>query len=194
VVESKGLFGRTKDKKTFSSVPIRFGKKRVVFVPREQLELSADVVSLSATLGGEDQFQSLVISETDSSLIGLVFEGPGPAASLLPGVGPLDKLYMPTLIAVRNGTPLGVTDRLRRVGRHYFPFERDRLTREGARSLRFRAQGFRGTGDFAEYLVRGDQVVDLEGNLVGIVTDENRINVISLSEWKEMPLSAIAKN
>ncbi len=48
----------------------------------------------------------------------------------------------------------------------------------------FDNEGFRGTGNFAEYIVKGDQIVDLGGNFLGFAYKKNAIvRIDNLKGW-----------
>ncbi len=95
--------------------------------------------------------------------------------------------YMPILISLRNQKTLGVIDRLRGVNVDFFIFKRDYLRLIKGDEFFYENAGFRGTGDYAEYIVEGDQVVDLEGNFIGLAYKKNSVICIdNVDGWQEV--------
>ena len=68
---------------------------------------------------------------------------------------------MPVLFSIRSQKTLGTMDRIRGVSNDYFIFKRDHLQMMTEDEFSFDNEGFRGTGNYAEYIVKGDQIVDL---------------------------------
>ncbi len=194
-IKSKGLLGSSREEKTLYGVPVTFNAEQVLFVPLEQSGLDDvgepnDVTSMKAQCSGET-VDKMYISRSEPYIIGFSFSGQGEAAR--PLSDPSFSAYMPTLIAVRNGAAFGLSDRLRGLARDHFLFERDRLQPRPSGHLEYHSKGFRGTGDYAEYLVQGDQIVDLEGSFIGVAGTENTIVPISdISGWETVDLRGAA--
>ena len=97
--------------------------------------------------------------------------------------------YMPVLFSLRNHKLLGVMDRIRGVSSDYFIFKRDRLLMITEDEFYFDHEGFRGTGNYAEYIVKGDQIVDLGGNFLGLAYKKNTIvRIDDLKEWRSISI------
>jgi len=80
-------------------------------------------------------------------------------------------------------------DRIRGVSEDYFIFKRDRLLMITEDEFYFDHQGFRGTRNYAEYIVKGDQIVDLGGNFLGFAYKKNTImRIDDLKGWRSIPL------
>ncbi|MCB0325041.1 MAG: hypothetical protein KDD69_15765 [Bdellovibrionales bacterium] len=191
-VQREALFGTTREKQSFSGIPVRHGRERVVILSRNQLRafLSAnpdEYERLDIRIGSQAVTRAYV-RPNKPKLVAFVLPSSGPAADLVSG--PLRSTeVMPTLIAVRSNTNLGLIDSLRDVSEDYFVLKRDQLEEQGG-MVRYSTSGLRGTGDFAEYLVPGDQIVDLQGNLLGITTDDNlATRITSLTGWIPITLT-----
>lgn len=190
-IAKKQLFGKDTRTFDFRGIPVQMGSERVVFLPVEQLGLDANgdaekVTDLDISAGNAE-VRKLYVRKGFPRIVAIVVPDTGPAAkSIASGAV---SAFMPTLIAVRNGSRMGWGDRIRKLDRDYFLFQRDRLE-PSATGLRYRTKGLRGTGDFAEYLLEGDQVVDLDGNFLGIVTSENEIVTIrNITDWNTVDLA-----
>lgn len=188
----KRLLGDGTETFNFTGIPVKMGDERVVFVPVEQLGLESagdaeDVTKLIIESSGA-AVRKVYVRGVFPEIAGLVLPGPGPAAQAIASGGRSG--YMPTLIALRNGSRMGWGDRIRDLNRNYFLFQRDRLEPD-ATGFQYTTKGFRGTGDYAEYLLKGDQIVDLDGNFIGLVTGENSIVTIrNLQGWTQVDLDA----
>ncbi|MEE9213754.1 MAG: hypothetical protein V3U54_03030, partial [Thermodesulfobacteriota bacterium] len=97
--------------------------------------------------------------------------------------------YMPVLFSIRSQKRLGVMDRIRGISRDFFIFKRDNLLMITKDEFYFDNEGFRGTGNYAEYIVKGDQIVDLEGNFIGFAYKKNKIlRIDNLKGWREFSI------
>jgi len=95
--------------------------------------------------------------------------------------------YMPVLLSLRNGINVGLVDKIRGISNDYFIVNREYLKLDKNRNLKFDVPGFRGTGTRGERIVRGDQLVDLNGRLIGVANNANRvIRINTLSGWDEI--------
>ena len=57
----------------------------------------------------------------------------------------------------------------------------------------FDNEGFRGTGNYAEYIVKGDQIVDLGGNFLGLAYKKNTIlRIDNLKGWYKILLHGVS--
>jgi hypothetical protein len=58
--------------------------------------------------------------------------------------------------------------------------------------FRFDNEGFRGTRNHAEYIVKGDQIVDLGGNFIGLAYKKNAIvRIDDLKGWHPISMHDI---
>jgi hypothetical protein len=97
---------------------------------------------------------------------------------------------MPVLFSIRSQKRLGVMDRIRGISRDFFIFKRDHLLMITKDEFYFDNKGFRGTGNYAEYIVKGDQIVDLEGNFIGFAYKKNKIlRIDNLKGWHEFSIN-----
>jgi len=95
--------------------------------------------------------------------------------------------FMPTLLSLRNDGNVSLGDKVRGISDDYFIVNRDYLKLEKDLNLKFDVPGFRGTGLHGERIVRGDQLVDLKGRLIGVANDANQvIRISTLSGWDEI--------
>jgi len=189
-IGTRQLIGEGSRVYDFNGIPVEIGNERIVFLPVEQLGLEsisdADDVTILLMESGGSRVRKVYVNRSFPRIAGVVL--PSSGASVKSIASGAASSYMPTLIAVRNGSRMGWGDRIRNLDKNYFLFQRDRLVPD-ATGFRYTTKGFRGTGDFAEYLLKGDQVVDLDGNFIGIVTGENTIVTIrNVQNWKVIDL------
>ncbi len=84
-------------------------------------------------------------------------------------------------------------DKIRGISRDFFVFKRDQLLMITTDEFYFDNEGFRGTGNYAEYIVKGDQIVDLEGNFFGFAYKKNKIlRIDSLEGWHGFSINDIS--
>ena len=189
----KGMLGTSEQSIALFGVPVRVNKERLVFVPLEQTGLgdidSAESVESLSIWAERKPVETIYLRTEKPLIVALVIEGSGAASAPLVALSLQD--YMPTLIAVRNGSPMYFRDRIRDLSREFFVFQRDRMKLAGRSRLEYSARGFRGTGDYGERLLPGDQIVDLEGRFIGLAVDENTINAIEdISAWQRISLKS----
>ncbi len=186
-----GFFGDSKETKRFSVLAVEAGKQAVAFVPLEQTGLDEpdNVNSLRLSIA-DKRVSQIYISRTRPRVLAVVLGNDfGPGAKLIPPQNKIDN-YLPVLIAVRNGARMNFSDRMRDLSNDYYFFQRDRLLHaEDGAMLALSSTGFRGTGDFGERLVTGDQIVDPEGRFLGIVVDENlMLPIPAIERWTPITL------
>ncbi len=174
---------------TIQGLPVKIGDEYVIFV-------TLDIVGLNPTSepGHYASFNlnvnnrpvtKLYIKPGDMKIAALVLAGDDIKHCL-----PVDKSeglssFMPVLLSVRSKMKLGVMDRIRGIDKDYFVFARDFLKMITENELYFDNEGFRGTGNYAEYIIKGDQVVDLEGNYIGFAYKKNTIlRIENLEGWR----------
>ncbi len=201
ILERKGIFGTSKDRTTLSVLPVAYGAAQVVFVPRQQVglenDLDPDTVRRLEFRAGGSQGTALYVSRNAPEVVAIELANVSVAAEPLSSIS---SLLMPTLIALRNKSRMGLGDRIRSLSEDYFVFKRDHLRRQEAGALRYEENGLRGTGDYAEYLISGDQIVDLNGKFIGIAAKDNLLRQINeLASWQRIeldpsrPASAVAE-
>ena len=188
---------------TMQGLPVKMGDEYVLFALLDQIGLSPSTthdnyVTYNITVNdkpvtkffvkpGEVKIAALVISDEIEHCL------------------PVDKTaifssYMPVLFSLRNHTRLGVMDRVRGVSNDYFIFKRDRLLMITEDEYSFNNEGFRGTRNHAEYIVKGDQIVDLGGNFLGLAYKKNTIvRIDDLKGWhsismNDMPAKQLANH
>jgi hypothetical protein len=192
-VSRRALLGDSKRQSALSLLPIIYGNERVVFAPVSHLELSGiddpqDLKALDIRISGQPATRVYRAASFPELLAIAV---PAEVESVSPIEADNVRAFMPTLMSVRTGAERSLGDRVRELAVNHFLFPRDRLTQEGAYQLRFVTAGFRGTGDFGEQILKGDQIVDLEGNFIGIARTANDIVMIpDLDGWRAFDIGA----
>lgn len=188
-VQRLSFLGTTKDESRLWGIPVRFGGDTVIFQPAEHVGLEGteapdSFLSAHFELRGR-LVQQLYVHPSKPGLIGFGLESFDAAAS-----PPLDgSLLMPVLLAVRNGAQSGFADRIRDLNEQYYLFQRDRLRIGSDGMLSLDMRGIRGTGDFGELILPGDQIVDLEGRLVGVAVRRNVVMPIGdAREWRRISI------
>jgi hypothetical protein len=181
-----GLFGDTKETTELSVVAVKFRDQPTAFVPIESAGLDdpKSINSLRMSVNN-NRVSRIFISSTSPHVLAIVLADTILQTAVL--VRPHEEIlnYLPVLIAVRNGTRMKFSDRMRDLSKDYYFFQRDRLARTQREAfLEFWASGFRGTRDFGERLLVGDQIVDLEGKFIGVVVGEDLIlRVSDVPRW-----------
>ena len=186
----KSLFGKSRKTRELVALPIEAENKIVVFFLIEDLladrDSPGDYRDFQVAINGKP-VERLFIRPSAPFVVAAVYPGRAPAGRLYSEPAASSTL-MPTLIALRKDTELGLMDSLRGVGEDFYVFKRDQLQRSGS-VFNYKVRGMRGTGEYAEYLLTGDQIVDLEGNLIGLVYKDNTVIPIrSLQGWHEITL------
>lgn len=194
-VETKNLLiGRTARKLVLSGLAVNLSGESVVVVPLEQLGIEPgrnadDYTQLRLTIEG-NEIRRAYVSPRSPQLVALVLPRAVPTGGSVGPEVPLASL-MPTLIALRNGSDLEFRDRIRGLDGERYVFQRDRLRDAAGGLLTYETSGFRGTGDFGERILKGDQIVDLEGNFIGVALDDGKIlRAPNLRDWKEVTLDS----
>lgn len=181
------LLGNDRGSRVLRGLPVQVRGRVAVFQPSAQVAFTQrwrEIESLSLFVG-DAPVEVLLARPQQPQVVGFAVALPLDATEVLP----VDGALMPTLIAVRNGAMRGLSDRIRGLDADHYLFERDRLQRIEQGDFMLAARGFRGTGDYGEQIAVGDQIVDLEGNLLGVATDRNVVRVIGdLREWREIPV------
>lgn len=181
---------------TMQGLPVKMGDDHVIFVPLDRIGLDSSLtpvhyISYNITANGKP-VTKLYIKPGDAEIAALVIKAD--VKHCLP-VGKTNDFssYMPVLFSIRSQKRLGVMDRIRGISRDFFIFKRDHLLMITKDEFYFDNKGFRGTGNYAEYIVKGDQIVDLEGNFIGFAYKKNKIlRIDNLKGWREFPINDIS--
>ncbi|MBO1225466.1 MAG: hypothetical protein JYX80_13670 [Candidatus Scalindua sediminis] len=177
---------------TMQGLPVKMGDDHVIFVPLDRIGLDssltpANYISYNITANGKP-VTKLYIKPGDAEIAALVINAD--VKHCLP-VGKTNDFssYMPVLFSIRSQKRLGVMDRIRGISRDFFIFKRDYLLMITEDEFYFDNKGFRGTRNYAEYIVKGDQIVDLEGNFIGFAYKKNKIlRIDNLKGWREFSI------
>lgn len=141
--------------------------------------------TLSVSIGGMEVRE--IFYSASTSIVGLITPEGNPSPQPEP-----DTSMTPHLLAVRNNAALGLMNRIRDIRRDYFPFAREKLSADGEARMRYSQQGIRGTGDYATQILKGDQIANLAGELIGVAEDENLIvSPRKLNDWQKLSLSQL---
>lgn len=181
---------------TMQGLPVKMGDDHVIFVPLDRIGLDSSLtpvhyISYNITANGKP-VTKLYIKPGDAEIAALVIKAD--VKHCLP-VGKTNDFssYMPVLFSIRSQKRLGVMDKIRGISRDFFVFKRDHLLMITKDEFYFDNKGFRGTGNYAEYIVKGDQIVDLEGNFIGFAYKKNKIlRIDNLKGWREFPINDIS--
>jgi len=82
---------------------------------------------------------------------------------------------MPTLLALRNNVSRNLSDIVRGISKDYFIVNKSYLKSGKEQILLYKRKGIRGTGTRGERILQGDQLVDLNGQLIGVASEHNKI-------------------
>ncbi len=179
-----------------NGLPVKIGDDYVFFAPLDQIGLAPssthnNYITYNIIVNGKP-VTKLFVKSGEAKIAALVIEDE--VEYCLP-VGKTDNFssYMPVLFSLRNQKPLGTMDRFRGISDDYFIIKRDHLIMKTEDEFFFDNKGFRGTGNYAEYIVKGDQIVDLGGNFIGLAYKKNTIlRIDNLKGWHRILLSDIS--
>lgn len=169
-------------------LPIQIEGQIYVVFPSSQIgfkrKSDAPPDKLVVTYNGRRVKNGLI--NTDDDLIAIVVsEYKGKAQQPYSADVGVEQL-MPALLSLRNNGNVAFSDKIRGLSDNYFIVNRDYLKKSRRDSLEFNVSGFRGTGLHAERVVLGDQLVDLNGRLIGIANDADHIiRIDTLKGWSE---------
>ena len=178
---------------TMQSLPVKMGDDHVIFVPLDWIGLDSSLTPghyISYNINANSKsVRKLYIKHGEAEIAALVISGD--SKHCLPAGKTNDfSSYMPVLFSIRSQKQLGLIDRIRGISRDFYIFKRDHLLMITRDEFYFDNEGFRGTGDYAEYIVKGDQIVDLEGNFIGFAYKKNKIlRIDNLKEWHEFTIN-----
>jgi hypothetical protein len=178
---------------TIQGLPVKMGDDHVIFVPLDRIGLDSSLtpvhyISYNITANGKP-VTKLYIKPGDAEIAALVINA-GVKHCLPVGKTNNFSSYMPVLFSIRSQKRLGVMDRIRGISRDFFIFKRDHLLMITKDEFYFDNKGFRGTGNYAEYIVKGDQIVDLEGNFIGFAYKKNKIlRIDNLKGWHKFSIN-----
>ncbi len=180
---------------TMQGLPVKMGDEYVLFALLDQIGLDPssthdNYVTYNITVN-DKPVTKFYIKPGEVKIAALVISGE--IEHCLPiGKTGVFSSYMPVLFSLRNHKLLGVMDRIRGVSNDYFIFKRDRLMMITEDEFYFEHEGFRGTGNYAEYIVKGDQIVDLGGNFLGLAYKKNAIiRIDDLKGWHSISMHDI---
>lgn len=194
-IESKTknlLFGKSKEKEIRNVLPVQVGVEVMAFLPLAQTgALYEDyewIDKYKVTLFGQE-VEKIYVSPNEPYIVAFAVLANISTVDVSTKMLPLKEPIMPTLIAVRNKSDLNVSDKLRDVSGDYFVFSRDRLIKKFDNVFEFGAEGVRGTGDFAQEIIDGDQIVDLDGRFIGVVPERNTVRtILGVGAWTNLSL------
>ena len=91
---------------------------------------------------------------------------------------------MPTLLALRNNASRNLSDIVRGISKDYFIVNKNYLKPGEEAILLYKRKGIRGTGTRGERILQGDQLVDLNGQFIGVASEHNKIiRLDSVEGW-----------
>jgi len=91
---------------------------------------------------------------------------------------------MPTLLALRNNASRNLSDIVRGISKDYFIVNKNYLKSGKEAILLYKRKGIRGTGTRGERILQGDQLVDLNGQFIGVASEHNKIiRLDSIEGW-----------
>ena len=187
-IDYKDSFKRVTNKViTMQGLPVKIGGEYVLFAPLDHIGLDPssihdNYITYNITVNAKP-VTKFFVKLGEFKIAALVIEDE--VEHCLP-VGKTDVFssYMPVLFSLRNHKLLGVMDRIRGVSSDYSIFKRDQLLMITEDEFSFDNEGFRGTGNYAEYIVKGDQIVDLGGSFLGFAYKKNEIvRIDNLKGW-----------
>ena len=177
-------------------IPVKIGNNYLIFVLLDQIGLKTALVP--------DKYVSYNIIVDDNPITELYVKSGGSkiaALALRPDVkhslplGEIDRFssYMPVLISIHTQDALSVMDHIRSVDSNLFVFKRDHLRMISVDELYYGNEGFRGTSDYGEYIKKGDHVVDLGGNFIGLAYKKNTIiRIDHVDGWHKISINKIS--
>ena len=192
VFEEEQLFGPRSTELFLRGVAVEWQGESVVFFPVAHMGFDKDMRNVRRAEAGVagKSIQAMLVNPRTPGLAALILPENMVSAPAAVKRAALPELHMPTLIAVRNGSRFNKEDRMLGVSRDYFYFPRERLVSAGDGVLEYRVEGERGTKDYAEKLILGDQIVDLDGNFIGIAAQDDRVILIDdPSNWRTVALA-----
>ena len=172
---------------TMQGLPVKIGDDKVFFAPLEQIGLDpstthSNYITYNITANGKP-VTKFYVKSGEVKIAALVIDDE--VEHCLPVSKTVNfSSYMPVLFSIRNQKLLGAMDRIRGISNDYYIFRRDHLLMITEDEFHFNNEGFRGTGNYAEYIVKGDQIVDLGGNFLGFAYKKNSIvRIDNLKGW-----------
>ncbi len=176
-------------------VPVSIGGKTIVFASLTSIGLDSDIkpnkfVEYNVSLKNHT-VTSIFIKPGEEKIAGLVIDNMRSSFIPLREDVKLSK-FMPVLLSVRNDKTYSILDKIRDVDVDYFTFRRDRLAIDEKNRLKFDIKGIMGTSNYAGYIVKGDQIVDLSGDFVGVAYKNNSIvRIDNINDWEFFPINDI---
>lgn len=178
-------------------IPVKINNDYLIFVILDQIGLDSSFdpdqyITYSIVINDTIPVTKLYVKEGDYNIGALAMDYD------LKHCTPLGKIakfssYMPVLLSIRSKTTLGVMDRIRGMDSNFFIFKRDYLRMISMEELYYNNRGIRGTGDYAEYIIEGDQIVDMGGNYIGLAYKKNTIiRIYELNGWHEIFINKVS--
>lgn len=181
--------GVTRYERELSLLPVRINDQIYAVFPSKQVGFSwrSDKAPDELVIIYQDQKVTGGLINKDDDLIAISLPGydkevygPYSAETQLTQL-------MPTLLALRNHGNVSFLDKVRGISDDYFIVNRDYLEPDEDQGFKYAVTGFPGTGTRAERIITGDQLVDLNGQLIGVANHANRvIRVDAVHEWDEI--------
>ena len=170
-------------------LPVKIGEKVYLIFPSRQVGFygRSDKTPEQIDMIHEGAKVDRVLMHRDNDMVAIELSGYKEAASLPYPIDIALGNLMPTLLSLRNNGNINFSDRARNIAEDYFIVKRDFLKKDKDGHIEYDVKGIRGTGAHGERIVQGDQLVDLNGRLIGIANKANNIiQIDSLSDWEEV--------
>lgn len=184
--ERKIADGVTRYKRELKLLPVKIRKQIYVVFPSRQIGFSrrSDKAPYKLVITYQDKRIEHGWINKEDDLIAILLPGYEGGAHEPYAVDANIAGLMPTLLALRNNGNRSLLDKVRGLSDSYFIVNRDYLKPHKRGGLKYAVTGLPGTGTRAERIVSGDQLVDLNGRLIGVARDSNHIiRITSPSEW-----------
>lgn len=175
-------------KRDLTLLPIKLGEQTVVIFPSHHVGFSRKTDKAPGKL--VILYQGKRIStgwmNAEKNLIAVSLPGYEGKPSIPHPISTEITQFMPTLLALRNDGNKSLSDNIRGISDEFFIVNRDHLRPGEGPVLKYGVTGFRGTSMYGERIVPGDQLVDLNGQIIGVAnSDNNIIRLDSLNGWTE---------
>jgi len=175
-------------KRELALLPVRINDRVFVFLPSQHIGFSRryDTPPRGLRIMYKEQRIASGWIHKEDDLVAVELPGySGKAYTPYPSDTRIDQL-MPVLLSLRNKVDVSIGNFMRGLSNDYFAVNRDNISQGENGGMVYSVTGFRGTGMRAERIVRGDQLVDLNGRFIGIAKDADHIvQIDSLNGWEE---------
>ena len=178
-------------------IPVKINNDYLIFVILDQIGLDSSFnpeqyVAYSIVINDTIPVKRLYVKEGKPNIGALAMDYEPKHCTPL---GKIDEFaaYMPVLLSIRSKTALSVMNKIRGMNSDFFVFKRDYLRMISMEELYYNNRGIRGTGDYAEYIIKGDQIVDMGGRYIGLAYKKNTIiRIYDLNGWHEIFINNIS--